>query len=422
MLASSDQSGTIWIWDLATGKERHHWRGHIGEAQAVRFTRDGALLLSTGQDGCLRFWRATDWNKVASIKVHEESIYALAVSPDGHWVATGSSDETVNVWNLHAPSSSGNNDDQTDSLACDCAATFALGDVVYGITFNADSEVLAAATGHGVVVLDRNQQREPLRAFDKAPVFRFFSSEFLSGGQWLALSGSYQSDRSAAKSKLWRLEPKLGPPHPVWIYDVREQSVVHGLLTDARQIRMDVSPDKSWMAAAGGNGIVTIWHVGGTDLEHVAESSFNGHSKSVEAVRTSPDGKYLLTGSSDGTVKVWNSLSLPQPRVIRHFPHHDRGWEIAYAFDGKSLLIAAERGSASRVDMGMERPTEKLTTYKKAGLIGLLSSDGARLLLSGYGEGQLISIPLTGSPPRWDFHFGQCKIKCICTVQPMRVG
>ena len=42
-------------------------------------------------------------------------------------------------------------------------------------------------------------------------------------------------------------------------------------------------------------------------MVHEQECTLTGHSNYVSSVAYSPDGKHIVSGSYDGTVKVWDS-------------------------------------------------------------------------------------------------------------------
>jgi WD repeat-containing protein 26 len=72
------------------------------------------------------------------------------------------------------------------------------------------------------------------------------------------------------------------------------------------------SPDGKLLASAGKDTVVTVFELVGIDeLPHTqfdvrVRCTLAGHSKAVSLVSFSPDGRYLLTGSSDHKVKVWD--------------------------------------------------------------------------------------------------------------------
>ena len=59
------------------------------------------------------------------------------------------------------------------------------------------------------------------------------------------------------------------------------------------------SPDGAIIVSAGNNGYLTSYTVGGKQL-----GRFVGHTAEVWAVTPSPDGRYLVSGSSDQTVRL----------------------------------------------------------------------------------------------------------------------
>jgi WD40 repeat protein len=49
----------------------------------------------------VRIWDVATWQTRATLKCHTDSVTALAVSPDGNWLATtGSYDQTVRIWDV----------------------------------------------------------------------------------------------------------------------------------------------------------------------------------------------------------------------------------------------------------------------------------------------------------------------------------
>jgi WD40 repeat protein len=57
-LVSGDESGELFLWDVATGKHLFSYEGHSGYISAVAFSRQGRHLVSCGGDHAVRVWLA----------------------------------------------------------------------------------------------------------------------------------------------------------------------------------------------------------------------------------------------------------------------------------------------------------------------------------------------------------------------------
>ena len=55
-----------------------------------------------------------------------------------------------------------------------------------------------------------------------------------------------------------------------------------------------------------------IW----SDSGRGQECTLTGHSDSVCSVAYSPDGKHIVSGSRDSTVKIWDAQSGKEVRVV----------------------------------------------------------------------------------------------------------
>ena len=97
-LASGGSSSTVRIWDAASGRERATLEGHTGPGKCG----DGGPRRQLGGlrwcPQTVRIWDAATGREEAVLEGHTMAVNALAVAPDGSWLASGSSDQRVCVW------------------------------------------------------------------------------------------------------------------------------------------------------------------------------------------------------------------------------------------------------------------------------------------------------------------------------------
>ncbi len=64
---------------------------------------------------------------------------------------------------------------------------------------------------------------------------------------------------------------------------------------------MVYSPDGRYLASGSSDKTIKIWEVATGKVLR----TLTGHSHSVNSVVYSPDGRYLASGSGDKTIKIW---------------------------------------------------------------------------------------------------------------------
>ncbi len=113
MAAIGDKNGTqIHLWNTTTGKRRVTLNGHTNffkegpdedekeaDIQAMAFTPDGKTLVSGSEDKTVQLWK-TNGAKRATLRGHQGWITTVAFSSDGKIVASGDSNKIIKVWDV----------------------------------------------------------------------------------------------------------------------------------------------------------------------------------------------------------------------------------------------------------------------------------------------------------------------------------
>jgi WD40 repeat protein len=97
-----DRSGSpLALRDPATGKSRIAWEGDHGQANTVRWFKDGRRFAATGSDGHVRMWDTTG-KLLRTFSGHTGGVQGVAVSPDQTRLASAGKDGTVKVWDVES--------------------------------------------------------------------------------------------------------------------------------------------------------------------------------------------------------------------------------------------------------------------------------------------------------------------------------
>ncbi len=91
--------GAVWLWGLHTGASIDRLADFPDSVQGVAFSVDGSVLIAGSRDGTLRFYATSDLRPIASAS-SPGGVGALAISPDGRFLATGGSNGEIHLWRV----------------------------------------------------------------------------------------------------------------------------------------------------------------------------------------------------------------------------------------------------------------------------------------------------------------------------------
>ena len=124
--------------------------------------------------------------------------------------------------------------------------------------------------------------------------------------------------------------------------------------TDSQVNRLCISPDKRYLAAAG-HLHVKLYDIKSTNPNPIL--SFEGHTNNVTGVGFHCEGKWMVTSSEDGTVKIWDTRSAT---VQRNYNHHSPVNDVVIHPNQGELISCDQAGNVRIWDLGENKCTHQL--------------------------------------------------------------
>jgi WD40 repeat protein len=435
-LLSGSADGTVRLWDIATGREeRLVDRGH-GVVVSLALSRDGGRALIGGSDGTLRLLDVARARELGQFAAQKEVVLGVALSPDGRQALAGGLDGTVRLWDVATFRELRSFAGPTTGVVC--------------VAFAPDSRLVLAGSGArklGESRWGRADSDHCLRVWDTATgaeraCFREFSqpvtcATFGADGHSI-LAGS--TDRTARL--LWLAQPENAAPAAapggqgelILAADAAPTPMVvtHGdrlaavlapgasrafLPPGDYNLAPTMAPDElevnpAAVALRAGASKVIAVRPRPLAREITLVHSLPNPSGYFQAAALSADGRWALTGDSEGNVRLWDleagkelPLHMRQPPLVR---------VVAVSADGIVGVSGGGRPEhedfALRVwDLKSGQELRRLSGHKAIILSAALSADGHWALTGGAdwmarlwdvrtGEGKLLArqrVPVT---------------------------
>jgi len=397
LLAGGDAEGTLYIWRLASGQAMHDIAAHSGTITAIAWSPCSRRITTCGQDCTAIEWevstgdprhrfqgRLTNWLGTVAYLSHPaepelqaavvgrdegqlviwdiqsarplrvmtdpcDLVMAVALSPNGRYLAASEVSNTLSVWDVDARS-----------------RLYALPDSqapVEALVFSPDSTELMTGCDYtvqrwqvqsGNCLRSWRSDRHPAVRLALAPApLRLISSHDdgtlrcwqrpITGDRWLP-QGRYAVPDDAPVSAIdasplggyWGVGTESGTVH---LWRVEEQRWVSlAVRLPGRITALAFSPTEAQVVVGDATGTVALWHL--------PECTFGWqqscHRDQVMAIAFAPDGQSGFTGSRDRGVQGWD---LQGNAVCTLTEHRRRVHTLCVAGDGQTLYSGSYDGT-----------------------------------------------------------------------------
>lgn len=127
----------VHLWDVAAGADVGVWAGHADQLWALAFSPAGDRLASGSWDGTVIVWDTASGDQLLTLTGHTRYVGALAFTGDGSALVSGSGDSSVRLWDTASGELLRTIDDHADKLG--------------GVAFHPQDDLLLTASWDGAV-------------------------------------------------------------------------------------------------------------------------------------------------------------------------------------------------------------------------------------------------------------------------------
>jgi WD40 repeat protein/serine/threonine protein kinase len=426
-LVTGSTDGTAHLWDTVNRRELAQLRSPTsGPVWSVALTPDGKRVLTGSDDGMARVWDAASGRQLLTLQGpttlpvcgaslvgllssaqapgpflatsalypgrtgHTGPIYAVAVTPDGRRLLTGSKDGTARIWDA----ASGNQ--ALAPLWHDAAVT--------SVPVSADGQVMLTGGDGRAKLWDVASGRELLSLHYPGVVIQ--SATLTPDGKRVVVGGQ------GGRVKVWetatgrKIMTLIGQKNHVTCLAVSPdgQRIVTGCLDGMAQVwdtvngrgtrtlqehaapqAVATTPDGRRIVMISGDGRVRLFDTTGGE----AHLTLQGRTGSILSVAMTPDGQRIVTGGNDtkadgtdyGIAKLWDGATGRELITLdAHTGHVD---SVAITPDGQRILTGDEDGTIRFWDANTGRELFARNAHLNRVLSAAVTPDGRRFVTAG---------------------------------------
>ncbi|KAF8599427.1 WD40 repeat-like protein [Ceratobasidium sp. AG-I] len=299
LIVSSSYDHTVSVWEAETGQPlMAPLRGHAGIVYSAAFSPDSRLIVSGSADKSIRIWDLEKGLELISpLRGHSAQVSSVSFSPDGLRIVSGSDDATVRIWSV-----------ATGKMLLKPLKGHS--GRVHFVLVSPNGQFIISCSHDLIRIWDMESGtpvRDPFRDSSTSAMCIAISSEcrrIAFGSDQVVCMQDFQTG-----TVIWQVDR-----YTYWTTSLA------------------ISPDARYVALGRGDGLVCILN-GETGAE--VREPLQGHQNAVLSVSFTPKSRRVLSGSSDGTIRIWD-IRTKQLRLASQ-GHSDFVNSVAFSPNGRYL-------------------------------------------------------------------------------------
>lgn len=297
-IISGSYDGIVRTWNLS-GKVDKQYSGHSGPIRAVKYISN-TRIVSAGNDRSLRLWKTKDDSTItdeenveegktlAILEGHKAPVVSVDVSNNSR-ILSSSYDNSIGLWStIHKEMT---NVDPMEEL-----------------TNGGDNKISTAAKKRRKLTLKDGSIRR------RAP---------------LSLLESHQApvEQALFDARDNTVGYSVSQDHTVKTWDLVTSRCVDTKTTSYSLLSLAQLPSLHLLACGSSARHITLHDIRVDSSSKITQQQLHGHKNFVVSLDTCPENEYMLiSGSHDGTVKVWDiRANSPMYTITRQDPSVEKG-------------------------------------------------------------------------------------------------
>lgn len=329
VVVSGDMNGEVFLLDLSNKEHKRFFNSEGYAINQIVTSSDNSQIFIAADDNLIKVWNSKDLSFIYQLAGHEERIFTIALSENGERLASSGADVVIKIWDLKEKKEKFSLEGHDDDVKC---LVFLPNNktVVSGSSDNSikvwntvKGTLKSTIEGHtgSVNCLALNIKKGLLISGSKDQTLREWKLKQLRNSDYLVGNKAPVLALSTIPNSNWSGLITVGEEKFIRIWDLYDGMQLEEVESDCEGfLSLDVSQDGTKLVTGGIDGSLTLWEV---DLEEITLKkivSTKKHLEGVSCVKFTQKEKYIVSGSHDQSLKIWDYTLANEVRDLKKHP------------------------------------------------------------------------------------------------------